>query len=256
MADQHLQWITLESCITDYMDRSEQSNHKYFKLFHIAYGGFEKLGIDAFYTIQSFKLPVNANLTVTIPATIQKITKVGVFNQQGEVIPISQNSNLSAAFDLSPNRISQTTDNTLQTEISQQGGIWYNYWNGYGYGVVYGLPSGSPFIGSYKIDNANGVIVLSESFSYPYVLVEAICTPTMGETYYLPVQFREAMIAWIAWQDIAYIPAKTHVQNSSVGQRRHDYFEARRLAIASYDPVMLMDLYHQNLINQRLTVKA
>ena len=255
MAD-HLQWITLDSCITDYMDRSEQSNHKYFKLFHIAYTGFEKLGIDAFYTIQSFKLPVNANLTVTIPAGVQKISKVGVFNQQGEVIPLSPNSNLSAAFDMSPNRLSQTTDSALQTEISQQGGWWFNYWNGYGYGTLYGLPSGSPFVGSYKIDNANGVIVLSESFSYTYVLVEAICAPAMDQTYYLPVQFREAMIAWIAWQDIAYIPAKTHVQNSSVGQRRHDYFEARRIAIAQYDPVNLPELYEWNLKTQRITVKA
>ncbi len=253
---QHQQWINLDDPIYHYITESEQSDHKYFKLFQSAIRGMDNMGLDFYYTVQSFKLPPNANLTVTLPANCIKVTKVGVFNQQGEVIPMPTNNNLSTAFDLSPTRISQTTDNTIQTQLNQQGVWWYNYWNGQGFSNLYGYPSGSPFIGSYKIDNANGVIVLSQDFSYPYVLVECITSPLQGETYYLPIQFREAMIAWLAWKDTRYIPSKTHVQNSNVNMRRHDFFEARRLAIAQYDPVNIPDLYEWNLKNQRLTVKA
>ena len=63
---QNLQWITLESVITDYLNESEQNISKYVKLFHIAVRGMDNMGIDFFYTVRSFKLPVNANLTVTI----------------------------------------------------------------------------------------------------------------------------------------------------------------------------------------------
>lgn len=256
MALQHQQWIPIDSVITDYLTESEQSNHKYFKLFHSAFRGMDNMGIDFFYTIQSFKLPVNANLTATIPANCIKVSKVGVFNQQGEVIPLSQNSNLSTAFDLQPTRLEQTQDNTIPTQISQNGIYWYNYWNGSGYTNLYGLPSGSPFVGNYKIDNANGVIVLSQNFAYDYVLVECVTSPVEGETYYIPVQFREALIAWLRWKDNISIPVKTHVSNSNIQMRRHDFYNERRLAIAQYDPVNLPDLYEWNLKTMRLTVKA
>lgn len=253
---QHQQWITLESCILDYIDRSEQSNHKYYKLFHIAVSGMDNLGLDFFYAIQSFKLPVLSNLTVSIPANCVKVSKVGVFNEQGEVIPIGTNNNLSTAFDLSPERIERTQDSTIPTQLNQQGVWWYNYWNGQGFGNLYGLPSGNPHIGSYKIDNANGVIVLSPNFAYSYLLVECVCSPAEDGVYYIPIQFREAMIAWLGWQDTFFIPTKTHVANANSGTRQRNFYNQRRLAIAQYDPVNLPDLYEWNLKSQRITVKA
>lgn len=256
MATQNRQWINIDECITDYLNSSEQSNNKYFKLWHIAFRGMTELGLDAFYLVKSVKLPVNANLTVTLPADYLSYSKVGVLNEQGEIIQMGVNSKLTVAFDLSPNRLEQTQDNTIPTTFNEQGIWWYNYWNGYGFGNLYGLPSGTPFIGSFKIDNANGVIVLSEQFQYSYVMLEYISSPQEGGEYLIPVQFKEALIAYIGWQDIIFIPSKTHVNNSNVQMRRHEYFEAKRIAIARYDPVNLPDLYQWGLENQRLTVKA
>lgn len=256
MAEQHLQWITVESCILDYMDESEQSNHKYFKLHNIAYRGMYDMGMDFFFPKRSFKVPVLANLTAPFPTGSLKITKVGVFNEQGEVIPLGTNSNLSAAFDMSPTRLEQTQDNTIPTQINQQGVYWNNYWNGQSFSNVYGYPSGQPNLGTYTTDNANGVIVLSQGFVYPYILVECICAPEIESVYYIPVQFREALVSWLRWKDIISIPVKTHVANANVLIRRKDFYNERRLAIARYDPVNLPDLYQWNLMNQRLTVKA
>lgn len=256
MATQNRQWIGLDECITDYMNEAELSNQKYFKLWHIAYRALTELGLDAFYAVKSVKLPVNANLTVTIPADYVQYSKVGVLNQQGEIIPMGVNNKLTVAFDLQPTRLEQTQDDTIPTQLNENGVWWYNYWNGYAYGNMYGLPSGTPYIGSFKIDNANGVIVLSENFSYPYIMLEYVSSPKEGGEYYLPVQFKEAVIAYLAWKDIRSIPVKTHVQNNNVDRRRRDFYNERRLAIARYDPVNMPDLYEWNLHQQRITVKA
>lgn len=255
---QHLQWIPLDEPIYSYLNRSEQSIHKYAKLWHLAFEAMTEMGMDAFYAVKAVKLPVNANLTVTLPADYLQYSKVGVLNQQGEIIPMGINSKLTVAFDLQPTRLQQTQDSTIPTQLNQQGVWWYNVWNGggYGYGNTYGLPSGSPFIGSFKIDNANGVIVLSENFSYPYVMLEYVSSPQPGGDYFIPIQFKQAVISYLSWMDIIDIPVKTHVANSSVDRRRHNYFEDRRKAIAKYDPVNLPDLYQWNLELTRLTVKA
>lgn len=253
---QNLQWITLDSCITDYLNQSEQDIHKYWKLFHLAFRGMDDMGMDFFYTVRSYKIPVNSNLTVTIPANCIRVSKVGVFNQQGDVIPLAVNNNLSTAFDLSPNRLQQTQDDTIPTQINQQGVWWYNYWNGQSFGNLYGLPSGNPLIGSYKIDNQNGVIVLSENFTYEYILLECIASPAEGETYVVPIQFREAMIAWLDWKDSTAKVMRTHMQLGSSRDKEKIYYNERRKAIAKYDPINLKDLYEWNLTNQRITVKS
>lgn len=256
MPAQHQQWISLEEPITAYIDESEQSNHKYFKLWHLAFRCMTELGLDAFYQVKSIRIPVNANLTAPLPADYLQYSKVGVLNGQGEIITMGVNNKLTVAFDLSPNRIEQTQDNMIVNFYDTNGIWWFNFWNGYTIGNIYGLPSGSPFIGSFKIDQANGVIVLSENFAYDYVMLEYMASPQEGGEYYVPIQFKEAIIAYLRWKDIISIPSKTHVQNSNVNMRRKDYYNERRLAIARFDPVNLPDLYEWSLMNQRLTVKA
>lgn len=253
---QNRQWISLDECITDYMDEAELSNHKYYKLWHLAFRAMTELGLDFFYSIRSVKLPVNANLTVTLPADYLNYSKIGVLNAKGEIIPLSVNNNLTTAFDLKPTRIEQTQDSSIVNAYSPNGVVWWNYWNGGAMNTLYGLPSGSPFVGSFKIDHDNGVIVLSENFSYEYVMLEYVPSPNEGEDYRVPIQFKEAIIAWLAWKDIRSIPAKTHVHNNNVSGRRRDYYNERRLAIARYDPVNLPDLYEWSLKNQRIAVKS
>lgn len=256
MTTQNRQWVGIDECVNEYLSESEQSNQKYFKVWHLAYRCLMELGLDAFFCIRSVKLPVNANLTVTLPADYLNYIKVGVLNEQGDIIPMGFNSNLTAAYDLASTRLEQTQDNTILTQFTQQSVSWYNYWNGYSYSPLLGLPSGSPFIGNFKMDNANGVIVLSQDFSYEYVMLEYLSAPQANNDYYLPVQFKEAMIAYIRWKDRISIPVKTHMDNASVEARRRDYYNERRLAIARYEPIRLPESYQWLLNNQRQGVKA
>lgn len=253
---QRRQFITLDSCITDYLTQSEQPNHKYFKLFHIGFRGYETLGLDFFYQIKSVKLPVLANQTVTMPSDYISYQKIGVFNASGEVIPLKYNSKLTTFADLSISRDSLTVDNTLFDLYTTNSPIFFNFWSGDVFTNLYGVASGAPFVGGFKIDEANGVILLDENFGYDYICMEYVASPTQGEEYFLPIQFREAMIAWLGWQDIALLPSTRKGSISDKAQRRTNFYNERRLANARWRPLYLEQAYELNLEMTRMCLKA
>lgn len=255
MSNTHQQYASLDTVINLYLDRSEQSVHKYFKCWQLAFSGMEELGLDFFYQIKSLKLPVNSNLTVNLPDDYLNYSKVGVLNSQGEIIPMGYNSNLTTYADLLPNREQLTQDDTLVDLTQFNTPIWYNYWNNGVFSQLYGLPSGSPFIGTFKIDNHNGVLLLSQNYGYEYVMLEYVATPKQGEEYYIPIQFKTALMWYIAYNDIAMMP---NTRKGSLGdkeQRRRQYFNERRLANARYRPVDLHTAHQWAMEQQRLTVK-
>jgi hypothetical protein len=215
----------------------------------------EEIGLDFFYQIKSVKLPVLSNLTVSLPDDYLNYSKVGVLNSVGEIIPMGYNSNLTTYADLQPNRLAQTQDNTIIDIIQFNTPIWYNYWNNGAFSTLYGIPSGSPFIGNFKIDNHNGVLLLSENFGYDYVMLEYIATPKQGEEYYLPIQFKTALMWYIAYNDIAMLPNSRKGTLGDKEQRRRQYHNERRIANARYRPVDLESAYQWSQESQRLTVK-
>jgi hypothetical protein len=253
---QHQQYILIDEVINGYIDRSEQGVHKFFKLWHIAFDGMTQLGLDFFYQIKSVKLPINANLTVDLPADYLNYSKVGVFNAQGEVIPLAYNSKLTTYADLNPDRIEKTQDDTLFNMFQFNTPVWYNFWSGNQFINLYGLPSGAPFVGSFKIDGSNGVILLNEGFVYEYLVLEYIASPQEGGQYYIPIQFKEALMWYLAWQDIAMMPNTRRGNLGDKEQRRRNFFNERRLGWSRFRPFRLEEAYEWNLTNQRLTVKA
>lgn len=252
----HQGMITIDEVINSYLNRSEQSNHKYFKCWHIAFEGMDQMGLDVFYRIRSQKLPVNSNLTVYLPSDYLQWSKIGVLNDKGEIIPMAQNDKLTTYADLNPNRLQKTQDNTLDNYLQFGNNIWYNYWNGDSFVTLYGLPSGAPFIGSFKIDLTNGVILLNESFPFTYLMVEYVASPQEGGVYYIPMQFREALMWFIAWQDIGMMPSTRRGNLGDKQYREKKHFNERRKAIAQYKPYRVEEAYEWALQNQRMCVKA
>lgn len=255
MSNTHQQYTSLDTVINMYLDRSEQSIHKYYKCWQIAFSGMEELGLDFFYQIKSVKLPVNSNLTVSLPDDYLNYSKVGVLNSQGEIIPMGYNSNLTTFADLLPSRLEKTQDNTIIDLIQFNTPIWYNYWNNGAFSTLYGLPSGSPFIGTFKIDNHNGVILLSENFGYDYIMLEYVASPKQGEEYYIPTQFKTALMWYIAYNDIAMLPNSRKGSLGDKEQRKRAYHNERRVANARYRPLDLQAAHQWNMEQTRLTIK-
>ena len=136
-------YITIDSVINDYIDESEQSVHKYAKLYNIAVRGMEKLGLDFFYKIRSVKIPIDTtNYTAELPNDYISYTKIGVLNSVGEIIPLKFNNKMTYYADQQPDRLALTQYNTLATWYQSDLPLWFNYWYGYGFQNIYGLPSG------------------------------------------------------------------------------------------------------------------
>lgn len=258
MSSERQQYVQIDAAVNEYIDRSEQSNHKFFKLWHIAFSGMEQMGLDFFYRIKSVKLPVNANLTVNLPADYLNYTKIGVLNNNGEIIPLDYNSKLTTYADLLPTRLEQTQDPTLISYYQCNTPVWYNYWNDGTYSNLYGVPSGAPFVGSFKIDNDAGIVLLGESFGWPYLMVEYLASPTPepNGNYQIPMQFKEALISYIGWKDIEFIPSSRRGTLGDREQRKRNFFNERRLAVARWKPITIAEAYQANLESQRLTIKA
>lgn len=253
---QNKPYISLDSIVRDYLTESEQSVSKFFKVWHIAFRGMEDLGMDAFYKIHSVKLPINDNLTVSLPADYLQWTKVGLLNNKGEIIPLYYNDKLTTYMDLSTDRLTQTQDDSSNLNPQWDNATWWNYWNGYAFTNVYGVPSGSPFHGNFKVDVENGVILLNERYRYNYLMLEYMASPKIGSEYYMPVQFREALIAWIYWKDNK---AKGVRNISTLGLSRDyksDYFRERRNAIAKWKPVRDYDVYQVSQEMSRQAIKT
>jgi hypothetical protein len=256
MAQQQRQWITVDECVNSYLNISEQGVHKYFKLWHIAFDGMNELGLNIFYQVKSIKIAVNSNKTAYLPTDYLNYTKIGVGNANGEVIPLKYNTKLTFFADLAADRLAKTQDNTLLSYYNASAPIFYNFWNGSLFTNLYGAPSGSPFVGNFNIDNNAGVILLNDTFQYTYLILEYIASPQESEEYMIPMQFKQALIAYMGWQDIQYTPNSRKGNLGDKRDRKHEFYNQRRLAKAAYKPLHLQDAYEWSLENQRMTVKS
>ena len=246
----------MSSIVNDYLNESEQNVSKYFKVWHLTFRGLEDLGMDAFYKTLAVKLPINDNLTVTLPANYLQWIKVGLLNGRGEIIPLYYNDKLTTYMDLSPDRLTQTQDNSATLNINIENGTWSNYWNGYAYINIYGVPSGAPFHGNFKVDINNGVILLNERYQHDYLMLEYMASPKEGEEYYIPVQFREALIAWLFWKDNKAKGARSHMALGLMRDYKSDYYRERRNSIARYKPVRNYDIYQVSQEMSRQAIKT
>lgn len=229
------QWITVDSIINDYISESEQSIHKYAKLAQIAYRGMDDLGIDFFYDVKTVKVAIDANGTARMPPNINWI-KVGVFTSQGTFIPLRQNLKLTSYGCLNPNRktVNNTNGNAFDLGYSVSSPCFYNYC---GYGYLYGYGWSNAY--SFNVDEKNDVIYFDNWSDLTEVVVEIMCAPTEGEEYYVPYVFREPLIEWIGWRDIKNLPMSRRGNLGDKRDRKHDYYNARRLAESRYRPFNL-----------------
>ncbi len=98
--------------------------------------------------------------------------------------------------------------------------------------------------------------MLNENYQFDYVILEYVASPTMGEVYRIPVQFREALIAYMAWIDIRSLPTTRRGALGDKRDRRHEFYNQRRLAWARYRPFSLEEAYNFQVENQRKSIKS
>ena len=248
-------YIPLESVINDYIIESEQSNNKFFKLFHLAFRCMDDLGMDFFYSIKSVILTVNANKTITLPNDYLQYTKFGIKNGRGEIIPLRYNEKITTFNDQREERLADIAAINALNLSSDGLPTFYNYWNGSGYENMLGASVGGGYAG-FKIDSENGVILLDANFGYSEAILEYTASPDPTTEYQIPLVFREAIVAWLAWTDIRNIPSTRRGNLGDKRDKRKEYYEQRRLAIKKYRPFYLDQAYKASQDSVRLTMKG
>ena len=232
-------FITVDSVVTDYIGEAEMSMNQYYKLWQIAFRGMSDLGIDFFYEVKTVKIPISANGTATLPPHINWI-KVGVFDTLGTFMPLWYNKKLTSYAAINPERKSLNSvnggmQNGLDGFYSISSPYFYNYYGG-------NCLMGNSWMGSassFNVDERSGVIVFDNWTSITDVAVEIMCAPKEGEEYYIPFVFREALIEWIGWRDIKHLPNSRKANIGEKRDRKHDYYNARRVAAQRYKPFLI-----------------
>lgn len=256
MSGQKMAYVSIDSIVNDYLEESEQSQHKYSKCWQLCFRGMDEMGLDFFYAIRSLKLPVLSNNTVKLPPDFLQYTKVGILNAKGEIFQLQYNNKLTFFGDGLPNRKQVSEDNTILVDwYSVNSPYFFNYWEGDFYTTLYGLPSGGVYAGSFNVDLPNSIILLNENYSYTYVILEYVASPNPQVDYSAPMQFREALIAWLWWKD----KKASTTKRGQVGIARdleRNFYNERRKAQARFRPLYLEQAYQLNLESERITVKA
>jgi len=255
--------IKLKDIIFMYSEASKQNEGEFLRFWRIAFRAFIQMGLNAFWEPITTQLVVGANKTALLPVDLIQWIKIGYFNYGGELATLRVNNDLTTYKDNSANRLTDITPEVQQIltsdcwfDINQFTGVQGFGWSGLsGYAQRFGAGSHLVQPGECRVDMANRVIVLNPNFQYPNIIIEYLSSPEQNDDYAIPLQFQEAMIAWLGYQDIAYMPATGHVGNANIQMRANMFKSQLSLAKRMYKPFRLQDAYQQAVEAQSLGLK-
>lgn len=249
-------YINIESIIYDYIDQAELTSSHYLRLWNIARRGLVDLNISVAGEPKTMVLNVLPNKTVELPKDYVTWVKVGVFNERNEIATLKYNYNLSnyAVYDSS--RLTLTEDAATNGPGYTISNMYNNfYFNGGAYSL-FGVPYGTDYLGSFKVAEEQGVIILSSDFESDYVVMEYMCSPVENSDYLISVNFAEALIAWIAWKDIQYKPSGRRATGEEKRYRRKDFYQEKKNSIARESPFRIQDFSEIIRQGYRLSIKS
>ena len=255
MAKDTAKWVPLSEIIYQYIDQARLSNADYRRLWTAGIRGVEELGMDVYSIPKTAKLPVNANKTVTLPSDYVGFSKVGVLNAKGEVATLRRNSALTAYKIQQADRLTSNTDNTTGNTYRLQDLAYVNYFDGARYVNIFGAGAVLNNAGDFDVAEEEGLIYLQNDYDFDYVILEYLSSPADDVDYKVPIQIREAVLAFIAWKDIEHLPLGRRASLGDKQLRRKEYYNQKRLANLRENPVMLWDANEIIRMGQKLVAK-
>lgn len=256
MAKDTAQWIPLAEVVYQYIDQAKLTGAEFRRLWTIGVRGAEELGLDVHGQVKSVKLMVNDNKTVNLPSDFIGFSKVGVFNGQGEVSTLRRNHGLTGYKIDSSDRLSKNTDTTTSSTFRLQNLAYVNYFDGARYVNIFGAGAVLKSEGEFDIDEEQGILYLDNNYGYDYVVMEYLSSPADDVDYKVPFQVKEAVLAFIAWQDIMYMPLGRRASMVDRQMRRKEYYNQKRLANFRINPVTPWDANEVIRLGQKLVAKA
>jgi hypothetical protein len=195
-------YIPLKQVVSYWLDENDKSSGDFDKAWIIAYRALMELGFNISFEPKTVRLPVNGNMTATLPSDYIQWSKIGIINASGEVSTLKINTALTKFRDNNPNRISAITPDIPDSNFAGLilSPYFLNYYFGNYYSPLFGLGAGLVQYGECIVDEQNGIIVLSPTYALPDVLLEYISNPQMDGDYQIEVVAQEAIIAFLNWK--------------------------------------------------------
>jgi len=255
MSKDTAKFVGLSEVIYQYIDQARMSSADYRRLWAIGVRGVEEMGMDVYATPKTAKLVVNPNKTVTLPSDYIAFSKVGVFNADGEVATLRRNINLSSYKILQADRLTSNTDNTTGNTYRLQDLAYVNYFDGARYVNIFGAGSVLNSAGEFDISEEDGLIYLDNGFTFDYVVLEYLSSPADDVDYKIPIQIREAILAFVAWKDIEHLPLGRKASLGDKQLRRKEYYNQKRNSNLRENPVTLWDANERIRLGTKLVAK-
>lgn len=255
MSKDTAKFVGLSEVIYQYIDQARMSSADYRRLWAIGVRGVEEMGMDVYATPKTAKLVVNPNKTVTLPSDYIAFSKVGVFNADGEVATLRRNINLSSYKILQADRLTNNTDNTTGNTYRLQDLAYVNYFDGARYVNIFGAGSVLNSAGEFDISEEDGLIYLDNGFTFDYVVLEYLSSPADDVDYKIPIQIREAILAFVAWKDIEHLPLGRKASLGDKQLRRKEYYNQKRNSNLRENPVTLWDANEIIRLGTKLVAK-
>lgn len=242
------QFNSINSIVSAYLLRTEQPESKRYRIWQLAYACIEQLGLDFIGNVKTVKLPIESNATVILPSDYIQYRKIGVINGAGEIATFKVNNKLSSLAAGTQDRLSH-----LGADIGN-GAVFCNYQYQGDTVNVYGVPAKTTY--EFKVDTGLNVIILEPSFPYDHIVMEFLATPNPDDDIVVPVQIKEAVIAWVEWKDNSGKRAVNRVGLSLKRDAEHNFYNQLRVAKARLKPFRIEEAYQVHLETQRLCVKV
>lgn len=207
---------------------------------------FRDLQLDSFNTLVSSRMQVNQNnYTVELPNDYVRYSKIGILDNDCNVIDITLNPQLNIAGDVLldndggqlldadgfPLKAEITDCGTTQTTNNPYpyGYLFNNYnYNGY-YGRLYGWTGGNNVNGYYRFNDEENRIELSPNFPHEEIIIEYISDQSMASNPNIPIEAENAM-----WSGTYYnlIRNLTNVGQGEKDQANRKYQNDKKFAKA------------------------
>lgn len=202
--------VKLRDVIFLYSSAAKQNEAAFLRLWHLAFTGFINMQLGFFDDTKTVNLPINANGTVTIPPDCLNIIAVGPLGESGIISQLRRNTNLTRY---------RATASTRRGDVG-----W-----------------GGSDLDSFDIDTVNNSILLNPNYTGSRVGVRYKYIPQQNDDYEIPVQFQQAMIDFLAWMDIKYLPVQSHFGRGNVQDRAMAFDASLKVAKMLYKPFTLQD---------------
>jgi hypothetical protein len=226
--------LPLKQIISQFLSSADLSEHQFMRVWNIAVRGHREFNMDVCGNFKTVLLEVNDDRTVDFPKDLLTFSKVGILNEGGEIVGLTENENMSTLHSQYLAALGQTDVPVLNNSVVFGGStripsVWFNFASDGGY-HLYGLRGGTASIGEYKIDEGSRTIYLNHDWPYQSLLMEYLSDgfDCDCDDYMIDVRAEEAMMSYIRWKNAQDLRKK--FSTGDVDYYRKEFYNQKRLA--------------------------